>query len=179
MEMNKMKRIILSILVIGLLLSTTTISIGKSEAIGGVVSGTAVIASYVSNGNDPPSTPVIDGLTEGNAGTEYNYEATSYDNEGDDIDYIWDWGDGNFSEWLGPYPSGETCFQSYTWSENGTYLIQVKARDIHGAESDWGTLEVTMPVNQMVSSSTQSTMVQSCQQVIVAKTTSTSQTGNI
>jgi len=36
---------------------------------------------------------------------------------------------------------------SHTWAERGIYTIIAKAIDIYGAESDWGTLLITMPFN--------------------------------
>jgi hypothetical protein len=35
--------------------------------------------------------------------------------------------------------------QSHVYSAEGTYTIKSKAKDIYGAESDWGTLAITMP----------------------------------
>ena len=35
-----------------------------------------------------------------------------------------------------------------TWSTKGTYAVKVKAKDAHGAESDWETLTVSMPKNK-------------------------------
>ncbi|MCJ7572430.1 MAG: hypothetical protein MUO82_11265, partial [Candidatus Thermoplasmatota archaeon] len=60
-----------------------------------------------------------------------------------------EWGDGTDSGWLGLYPSGKEISANQSWKEKGTYLIKGKAKDIYGAESDWGTLEVTMPKNKM------------------------------
>jgi hypothetical protein len=50
---------------------------------------------------------------------------------------MWSWGDENYSEWLGPYNSGEKCISSYIWNEKGDFKIKVKAKNIDGAESDW------------------------------------------
>ena len=56
-------------------------------------------------------------------------------------------------EWIGPYNSEEEVIVSHTWDEEATYTIKAKAKDIHDAESDWGTLTVTMPVNQQSTNS--------------------------
>ena len=37
-----------------------------------------------------------------------------------------------------------------TWSREGTYTIRAKARDIHGLESEWTTLEINMPRNKQL-----------------------------
>jgi hypothetical protein len=67
------------------------------------------------------------------------------DPDGDDVYYWIDWGDNTNSDWIGSYASGETITMSHTWSKKGTYNIKVKAKDVYGAESDWTTLQVTMP----------------------------------
>ena len=67
----------------------------------------------------------------------YNYSTSTVDLDGDQVFYKWDWGDGNFSDWLGPYDSNQTANASHTWMEKGTYLIKVKAMDIFGDESEW------------------------------------------
>jgi hypothetical protein len=61
---------------------------------------------------------------------------------------MWDWGDGNFSDWLGPFASGVTSNAQHSWTIKGTYSIRVKAKDTNGAESNWSEpLAVTMPRN--------------------------------
>jgi len=98
--------------------------------------------------NDPPNKPSISGSNSGRPGYSYQYEFVSTDPDEDDIYYYIDWGDGNDSNWLGTYNSGEKLKLTYAWSEAGTYLVKAKAKDIYGAESDWATLEVAMPLNQ-------------------------------
>ena len=97
--------------------------------------------------SQPPNAPIIDGPTSGKAGTTYSYTFVSEDPDGDDVKYFIDWGDDN-TEWTDYYNSGEEVTVSHTWSKEGTYEIKAKAKDIYGAESDWGTLPVTMPVNK-------------------------------
>ena len=47
---------------------------------------------------------------------------------------------------MGPYKSGEKIKATFSWKKIGSYSVSVKARDIHGGESDWGFLEVKMPI---------------------------------
>jgi hypothetical protein len=64
--------------------------------------------------------------------------------------YLWDWGDGTQSEWLGPFTSGVEVSAQKSWSKKGIYIIKVKARDISGVESDWSDpLPVTMPTTKI------------------------------
>jgi len=96
----------------------------------------------------PPEPPSITGETEGQYGEEYEYTFVSTDPEDQDIRYYIDWGDGTNSGWIGPYNSGQEITESHTWDARDTYTIRAKAKDIFDEESQWGTLEVTMPVNQ-------------------------------
>lgn len=97
--------------------------------------------------NQPPNKPSTpSGQTSGKTGTEYEYESTAVDPNGDQIYYWFDWGDSTDSGWVGPYNSGQTGSAKHTWSEQGTYQIKVKSKDSSNAESVWSdTLSVTMP----------------------------------
>ncbi len=99
--------------------------------------------------NQPPGIPTVSGETNGNAGTEYEYTFNAVDPDGDDVKYYIEWGDGN-TEWTSLAVSGTPVVVSHTWAEEDTYTITAKAQDEYGLESDWGTLEVEMPVNQQV-----------------------------
>jgi hypothetical protein len=101
---------------------------------------------------NPPNKPVKpSGELNGQINIEYTYSSSTIDLDGDQVFYLWDWGDGFFSDWLGPYDSGETCEAKHTWSKKGTYSIRAKAMDIFGDESIWSDpLSVTMPVNQFI-----------------------------
>jgi PKD repeat protein len=88
-----------------------------------------------------PNTP--SGPTSIHIGTSGSYSTSTTDPDGDDVYYLFDWGDCTDSGWVGPYPSGTIGSASKTWYETGTYQVKVKAKDIHDAESDWSpSLEV-------------------------------------
>ena len=108
-------------------------------------------ASEFTAANHVPETPERpSGQTNGNAGEKYTYTTSAIDPEDDQILYQWDWGDGAFSDWLGPFDSGDLATASYSWNQ-GNYSVRVKAKDVYGAESDWSEpLVVTMPVTQQV-----------------------------
>ena len=95
--------------------------------------------------NSPPISPTIEGPTTGKAGTEYEYTFVSTDPDGDDVYYYIDWGDGTNSSWIGPYNPGEEISLSHAWNEKGTYVISAKCKDSNDVESDWNTLEISMP----------------------------------
>jgi hypothetical protein len=104
--------------------------------------------------NNPPNKPFKpSGESSGNTGDEYSYQTSTSDPDGDQIYYMWDWGD-ETSSWLGPYEGGVTISTTHNWDEDGEYTIKVKAKDEHGEESEWSDpLTVTMPraksLNQM------------------------------
>ena len=117
--------------------------------------------------NQPPNTPGISGPTSGKPGTSYTYTFITTDPDGDAVYFYIDWDDGTNSSWIGPFASGEEITKSHTWSEKGTYTIKAKAKDISGAESDWGTLVVTMPLDLETSTpSSQQTRLQKFTQII-------------
>ncbi|UCF13722.1 MAG: right-handed parallel beta-helix repeat-containing protein [Thermoplasmatales archaeon] len=98
--------------------------------------------------NNPPSIPDINGTINGKVGTEYEYTFVSTDPDGDDVFYCIIWGDETPEVCIGPFNSGDTATAKHIWSEEGMYTVSVRAKDIHDAEGDWGTLEVTMPKNK-------------------------------
>jgi len=102
--------------------------------------------------NTSPETPQRpSGQVSGKIGMTYLYSTQTTDADGDQVYYLWDWGDGNFSEWLGPFVSGATATAQHSWTTKGTYSIRVKAKDVQGDESNWSDpLVVTMPRNQIV-----------------------------
>lgn len=95
--------------------------------------------------NNPPSIPDINGPTTVKRGKEINYTFISTDPEGQDVQFYIDWGDLTYDQWNGTYSSGEEVIKSHTWTQKATATIKAKAQDSEGLESDWGTLEITIP----------------------------------
>ena len=92
-----------------------------------------------------------EGSTSGGAGVEYTYTASTTDPDEDDIYYLFDWGDGTYSEWIGPKKSGQTANASHKWIEQKNYEIRVKAKDNHGVQSEWSDpLPISMPKNKQL-----------------------------
>jgi len=97
---------------------------------------------------DKPMQPLGD--TSGGTNIEYTYTTATIDPDDDQVLYLWDWGDGNFSDWLGPYNSNVTVEAFHSWTTDGEYEIRVKAKDVHGDESNWSEpLGVIMPKNNL------------------------------
>jgi len=94
--------------------------------------------------NKPPIRPTISGVKGIHVpNRNYDYDLVTTDPDGDPVLYYIDWGDGTFVYWFGPFESGENVTKSHSWPElTKLYEIQAKAKDIYGAESDWGTMYV-------------------------------------
>jgi hypothetical protein len=100
-----------------------------------------------SNPPSAPSAPV--GPNKGTYNKMYSFSSSATEPDGESIFYIFDWGDGNKSNWLGPYSSGQTVTESHSWENLGDYEIRVKAKDINGAQSQWSNpLNISIVENQ-------------------------------
>jgi hypothetical protein len=112
------------------------------------------LTSYSYSGGGSPGAPnkpsKPSGPSSGTSGNSYTYSSTATDNEGDQIYYLFDWGDGTDSGWIGPKNSGESASASHTWLSRGTYQVKVKAKDTGEHISVWSDpLSVTMPRNRV------------------------------
>ncbi len=93
---------------------------------------------------ETPETPV--GPTSGKPNEQLMYISSTTDPEEDDIYYMFDWGDGTDSGWIGPIKSGDQVTANKIWKADGTYGIKVVARDERGKRSGWSDeLKVTIP----------------------------------
>jgi len=87
---------------------------------------------------NPPNIPDRpSGETNIKVDTVSTYTTYSTDIDNHDLYYLWDWDDDTYSGWLGPFKSGEVVEADHIWSNDGSYTIQVKAKDVTGAVTDW------------------------------------------
>ena len=84
---------------------------------------------------DKPSKP--NGPSSGIPFLKYTFETNTSDPDEDTIYYKWDWGNGEISEWIGPFASGDIVKETYRWNEKGSYEIKVKSKDEIDAETGW------------------------------------------
>jgi hypothetical protein len=91
----------------------------------------------IANDSLPPEKPLLMGPSSGRSAKVYTYEAISTDADSSELFYCFDWGDGTYSEWLGPYNSGEKISTTHSWDEKGEYEIRVSVKDDKGVHSDW------------------------------------------
>jgi hypothetical protein len=90
------------------------------------------------NYGEPPEAPTTpDGPDEWTQNIEATFSTSAIEPQGEDVYYMFEWGDGNNSEWIGPYASGETGEASHSWVEIGTYEIRAIAKDVNGSQSEW------------------------------------------
>jgi hypothetical protein len=90
---------------------------------------------WINNPPEPPAKP--SGRRFGFTHQAYTYTTHTIDPEDHSIYYNFSWGDGTYSDWFGPYVSGEHVSASHLWASAGTYQITVKAKDTRGYESEW------------------------------------------
>jgi len=95
------------------------------------------VTCYANYNSDPDKPAAPDGPDSGYLDYPYTYFTGTTDSDGDQLYYRWNWDDGDTSEWMGPYDSGDSCQAMHSWSAVDTYLIKVQAKDIYNAESEW------------------------------------------
>ena len=95
--------------------------------------------------NNPPDAPVIVGPTSVKAGEEHDFTFNATDPDGDSIKYVIDWGD-NDTDTTEYGDSGEEITLKHSWAEGGDYTIQAQTVDIHDAESEWSTFDISVSV---------------------------------
>jgi hypothetical protein len=100
--------------------------------------------AWIQETNIPPTTPILHGPIYGKRGIAYTYDFRTTDPEDGIVYYTIRWGDGQSSDWFGPFYSGDDVNRSHVWDMKLPYTISVKAKDAYGAESEWATLKVQM-----------------------------------
>jgi hypothetical protein len=98
----------------------------------------------------PPVTPLKpDGPETWAQYMEVTFKSSTTEPDGESIFYMFDWGDGNNSGWLGSYESGQIVEAGYSWDEIGEYKVKVKAKDINNVESEWSeSTTISIVVNE-------------------------------
>ena len=100
--------------------------------------------------SEPPETPSKpEGPETWTINEEATFTSSTTDPEGEDIYYLFDWGDGDDSGWIGPYGSGQAGKASHIWTELGEYQVKVMAKDDYDYQSDWSDpATITIVENQ-------------------------------
>jgi len=110
---------------------------GNNTAMINYSAGIVTVLNATIYGNLPPYPNQPSGPTNVYVNESYNFSVSgSVDPESDPVNYGWDWnGDDIADEWTGYLPSGQSYTMSHTWDVPGTYHVQIRAKDIHGAET--------------------------------------------
>jgi len=98
-----------------------------------------------------PETPdELRGPNRGQVGLKYWFSTDNVDDldEKDNLYYLFDWGDGTDSGWVGPYEAGEDVevHSWHRWNEPGDYTVKVKARD-DLYETNWSGKEKNIHID--------------------------------
>jgi hypothetical protein len=78
--------------------------------------------------NRSPEKPDILGPSEGTMNTGYSFVTIAHDPDGDDLRYIFDWGDGETTS-IPFAPTDYHVAGAHSWKEEGTYTITVSTSD--------------------------------------------------
>jgi len=104
----------------------------------------AVLTKFAPFDNAQPDKPdKPSGPKKFDLGVDYTYSSSTIDSDGDQVYYRWDWNWGDetdenrYSDWLGPYNSGDTCEAAHNWTTPGEKHIRVETKDANGGESVW------------------------------------------
>jgi len=102
----------------------------------------------------PPETPDRPfGRKLGLANRTYLFFSLNSDKNYEEIYYKFSWGDGIYSNWLGPYASNEIVSASHAWNESGAYTIRVISKNSIGMLSEWSNpLKISVPENIQIRS---------------------------
>jgi hypothetical protein len=86
--------------------------------------------------NKSPLVPSLQGPTIGQRGDSIRLWAYSFDPESDSLSYLFDWGDGTQSAWVGPVQPGAECGLAHVYPDTGVYGARAKSKDA-GHETGW------------------------------------------
>lgn len=111
-----------------------------NEGISNINTTFALIAKL----NSPPSQPEATGPQNGTQNVSYNFTVVSIDEDGDEIKYTMDWGDGNTTE-SDFLPSGTPFNVAYKWKNSGGYKIKITADDNSTITTEDFTIEINEP----------------------------------
>jgi len=106
---------------------------------------------FVNSNNQPNKPDAPSGSVTGRVNREYEYSTFGTDDDNDLLFYLFDWGDGTDSGWLGYFDSGEECSATHIWIEEGDFEIKVKTKDLYDNESEWSdSLSISIPKGKLL-----------------------------
>ena len=131
-----MKRKIICILLLALI-------VGTIVPYAAVASNASKDAKIINN-NSPPNAPNIVAPEIAKKGKWFKIELTTTDPDGDEVYYRYKYDLEEPSEWLGPFSSGDEKTRLVKVIPTTTITFKAQAKDIHGAESDWSSVSISI-----------------------------------
>ena len=99
--------------------------------------------------NSPPSEPIINAPDSAKRGDWFNVQFSAEDPNGDEIYYRYQFDvDTVPSIWYGPFKSGTERDLLVKVVPVTTITIKAQAKDIHGAESKWSSVDIPVSKNK-------------------------------
>ena len=77
---------------------------------------------------DPPEKPEGQNQVRNRNRYEYTTRIMNMNQNSNGLYYQFSWGDGNYSEWMGPYNNNERVRAEHQWEQPGSYQVQARAR---------------------------------------------------
>jgi len=109
------------------------------------LSDTDTIQVIISEQNNPPTIPQIDGPKTGKQNIEYNFTVFSTDPDNDSIQYVFNWGDEQTNE-TDFVANGTMYTEKHKWISSGVYKISIYTVDSKNAESDSAETSILIDV---------------------------------
>jgi hypothetical protein len=94
----------------------------------------------------PPSVPY--GPSSGYRYTQYSYNTSTTDPEGDLVRYEFSWGDGSPNTITSWCQSGVNATAAHSWSSMGSYQVRARAQDIYEAWGNWSVAKTVSMINR-------------------------------
>lgn len=113
-------------------------------------SADAYSLDFLFKGTQPLSPSQPFGRTYGRVDNVYLFAGKTIDNDQDKLYYKFYWGNGEFSEWMGPVESKQAMITNYCWHESGSYPVHVIIKDETGLITDWSeerTVTIRRPLS--------------------------------
>ncbi len=105
--------------------------------------------AWIQATNQPPAKPIITGPSNIKKKEFCFYNITVSDPDGSDVYLYFEMYTMPGIWWSELLPNNSVLENGAYWPEVGNFTVRAKAKDPYGAESDWATLEVTVPKNKV------------------------------
>jgi len=124
-------------------LENTNILINETKPL---IEGENISIDLIFSGVPPEKPKKPFGRKIGKTNRTYQFFTSNNDKDQDNISYKFDWGDGNYSKWLGPFPTNEIIIANHSWEKKESYTIKVISKDNKSMLGTWSDpLTINIP----------------------------------